>query len=46
MTTAQIKEILKGRFENEEDRKYWERKLHEMEIKEQATINNAKKDWR
>lgn len=42
MTTETVREILKGRFESEDDRKYWERKLAEMERKERNAKENEK----
>lgn len=42
MTAEAIREILKGRFESESDRKYWENKLAEMERKERNAKENEK----
>lgn len=42
MTAAQVREILKGRFEDQEDRKYWEDKLVELEAKEARSIENTR----
>jgi len=42
MTKEAVKEILNGRFESEDDRKYWERKLAEMERKERNAKENEK----
>ncbi len=46
MTKEQILQILGGKFANPNDRKYWENKLKELEIKERAYQNNQKKVWR
>lgn len=42
MTVNQIKEILKGKFENESDRLYWIEKLEILEAKEATAKNNEK----
>lgn len=39
-------EILKGTFTDPEERKYWEDKLKEAYIKQEAYKNNSKKKWR
>lgn len=41
MTIEKIKEILKGTFASEEDRKYWEQRLKEEERREQTGKENA-----
>ena len=40
MTIEQIKEILEGNFESAEDRRYWENKLKQAELKEARAKNN------
>ena len=40
MTANQVREILKGRFADEADRKYWEDKLVELEAKEARMQEN------
>ena len=42
MTMDQVREILNGKFTNEEDRQYWVAKLAEMEAKEARNIENMK----
>lgn len=42
MTISEIKEILKGKFAEEEDRKYWLEKLKKAEIREQTAKENQK----
>ena len=42
MTAAKVREILKGRFADEADRKYWEDKLAELEAKEARAVENEK----
>jgi hypothetical protein len=42
MTVTQIDEILNGRFENEEDRIYWENKKAEIIRKEENATENKK----
>ena len=42
MTKEAVREILKGRFESEDDRKYWERKLVEIERKEANAKENER----
>jgi hypothetical protein len=42
MKIAKIKEILTSRFENEEDRKYWEERLKVEERKEQTKKENER----
>ena len=42
MTADKVREILKGRFEDEADRKYWEDKLVELEAKEARVAENQK----
>jgi len=40
MTIEKIKEILTGRFESAEDRRYWEERLKEEQRKEQTGKEN------
>ena len=40
MTASQIREILKGSFESQSDREYWENKLKAIEIKEATAKAN------
>ena len=40
MTSTEIKEILKGKFESEADRQYWVCKLKETERKEKNAQEN------
>lgn len=42
MTSNQIKKILEGKFENQQDRQYWEKKLAETEAKEARIAENGK----
>ena len=42
MTVEQINEILKGNFENEEDRIYWEKKKAEIIRKAKNATENDK----
>lgn len=42
MTSTEIKEILKGKFESEADRQYWVCKLKETERKEKNAQENEK----
>ena len=42
MKIAEIKEILTGRFESAEDRKYWEDRLVEEQRREQTGKENER----
>lgn len=46
MTSLEIIKILSNKFADPNDRKYWENKLKEVQAKERAAENNAKKVWR
>ena len=40
MTIKQVETILRGRFSDENDRKYWENKLEELKRKESTAKAN------
>ena len=42
MTIEQVKEILKGNFENPDDKIYWQNKLAELERKAENARENEK----
>jgi len=42
MTIKQVEKILEGRFSDEKDREYWERRLEELKVKEATIAENEK----
>ena len=42
MTVYEVKEILKGTFDSQEDKQYWVNKLEELIVKERIAKENKK----